>query len=190
MALYSYKGAQPASLPNSIYVENGLIRTNLYSLDDEQLQELGFTGPYALPGLSEFQYAAWDSESLSYIIFDLPSNYLWYKDKVIYDPETKTISVVPLPEHEVQANFARKFDELKAQRQELFTQADFAVSLTAEFLCDTCEPEVMQYEELIQYKNQLRELFEGVDDPYQVKFPTPPSKFYRVLEGQYGPVFQ
>jgi len=189
MSLYSYKGAEPAKLQNSVYVEGGLIRTNLYSLDAEQLEELGFTGPYALPGLSEFQYSTWDSESFSYIIFDLPSDYVWYREKVVYDPQTKTIDIVPIPEQEVQERFALKFKELKAKRKELFTQADFAVSLTAEFLCDICEPEVLQYEELIKYKNELRDLFENTDDPFQVKFPIPPGKLDRVLKGQYGAIF-
>lgn len=190
MSLYSYKGAEPTRLPGSIYLDNGLLLTDLYSLSNSELAALGFTGPYVVPGLGAKQFAAWDVDSLSYVVFDLPASYESYKDKAVYNQETKTVDIVPLPEHEVASNYAKKFDEIRATREQLFTQADFAVSLTAEFLCEACQPEVDQYEELLTYKTQLRDLLDNVVNPFLVVFPTPPSKLERVLQGQYGPVFK
>lgn len=190
MSLYSYKGAEPTKLPRSIYVGDNLLLTDLSTLDQNELEKLGFTGPYTVPGITDLQYAAWDSDTLSYIIFDLPPDYAPYKEKVVYFPETKTISIVSLSEAEINANYETKFAEIRAKRYELFTKADFAVSLTAEFMCDICEPEVIQYQELIEYKVKLRDLLDGVTNPFLVVFPTPPSKLDRVLQGQYGPVYE
>ena len=78
MSLYSYKGSEPTSLPNKITLSNGKSRTDSSSFSDEELKDAGFTGPYTVPSFDqEYQKLSWNSESLSYVVTDIPDDVLW-----------------------------------------------------------------------------------------------------------------
>lgn len=73
-ALYSYKGQDPKFLPYEIRLSNGKSRTDPSTFTDEELLDAGYTGPYIEPEFDLLtQERNWDSESLSYVVTDLPT---------------------------------------------------------------------------------------------------------------------
>ena len=70
--LYSLNGEEPIQLPNRIRFENGLTKTDISTFTIEDLESVGFSGPYDRPSIdSNTQEIFWDSESLSFIVNDI-----------------------------------------------------------------------------------------------------------------------
>jgi hypothetical protein len=61
MSLYSYFGQEPSPLPFRIRLESGETRTSLSELAQQELQDLGFSGPYFKPNIDV------DSEKIEWI---------------------------------------------------------------------------------------------------------------------------
>ena len=71
--LYSYNGAEPKLLPDKIRLSNGSSRTDASTFTDAELADAGYTGPHAVPDFDlKTQERNWDSESLSFVVTDLP----------------------------------------------------------------------------------------------------------------------
>ena len=69
--LYSYQNEFPKPLPNSI-IANDLSYTDLQSLLDSELNQLGFSGPFYAPdGFNESKKMVWDSNTQSLSLIDL-----------------------------------------------------------------------------------------------------------------------
>lgn len=68
--LYSYKGGEPKPLPSRIRFDNGLTRTSLNELSNEELQSFGFLGPIEIPDYDvSTQKIFWNG--ISYEVIDL-----------------------------------------------------------------------------------------------------------------------
>lgn len=77
-ALYSYKGALPTTLPYKIRLSDGTVRTDVSSFTDEELTDVGYTGPYTVPSFNEAsQRVTWNSSDLEYVVGDIPESELW-----------------------------------------------------------------------------------------------------------------
>lgn len=76
--LYSHQGQEPQELPNKIRLSDGRSRTDASTFTEEELAEIGITGPYERPEYDiEYQRMYWDSESLSYVVEDVSDEELW-----------------------------------------------------------------------------------------------------------------
>lgn len=95
----------PQELPDYWRFEDGIIRTDLPELTDEQLAELGWTGPIAMPpleGTSHFTHSyEWNSETLSFDATELDEfekrrrvNYQQFWDSLIDTSAYLTIKAV------------------------------------------------------------------------------------------------
>ena len=79
-ALYSYQGQAPAPLPEKILLSDGRKRTDVSSYTDEEILDVGFTGPYEVPQYNqEYQRVLWNSETLSFNVEDISDEELWQK---------------------------------------------------------------------------------------------------------------
>ena len=66
---YSYLGSEPTILPHRIRLSNGLSRTDNTTFSDEELLDVGFTGPYIKPEKTESIFSiSWDTNNLEYKI--------------------------------------------------------------------------------------------------------------------------
>lgn len=71
--LYSYQGQEPKVLPYKIRLNDGTAPTDPSTYTDEQIAEVGFTGPYTFPEYEEIsQRVRWDFENLKYVIEEIP----------------------------------------------------------------------------------------------------------------------
>jgi hypothetical protein len=76
--LYSYQGQEPSVLPHRITLSDGRSRTDSSTFTEEELNDVGITGPYKIPQYdSETQRIHWNSETLSYVIEDKTDEELW-----------------------------------------------------------------------------------------------------------------
>lgn len=102
---YSPNGAYPQELPDYWRFPDGTLRTDLPELTDEQLAELGWTGPIAMPPLEGTSYFThsyeWNSETLSFDATELDEfekrrrvNYQQFWDSLINTSAYATIKVV------------------------------------------------------------------------------------------------
>ena len=70
--LYSFLGEDPATLPERVRLSDGSTRTNIIQLEESELFEIGFTGPYTIPEYDKkTQYISWSSEDLKYEVLDI-----------------------------------------------------------------------------------------------------------------------
>lgn len=77
-ALYSYKGQEPAPLPDKILLSDGRKRTDISSFTAKEIKDAGFTGPYVRPEFDEeYQRVSWDSDNLSFVVEDISEEELW-----------------------------------------------------------------------------------------------------------------
>ena len=61
MLLYSYKNQFPQPLPERVRLDSGETRTSLFELNEQQLKNIGFTGPHKVPTFdSNTQKAVWN----------------------------------------------------------------------------------------------------------------------------------
>ena len=68
MELYSYKNQEPTSLPFRVILDDGLTRTSLNDLSNEELTTLGFNGPIVKPECNEqTQKISWNGTSYDII---------------------------------------------------------------------------------------------------------------------------
>jgi hypothetical protein len=78
--LYSYQGQEPQELPDRILLSDGRKRTDVSTFTEEEIEDAGFTGPYTIPSIDiESQIRRWDSQSLKYVVEDIPEEELWKK---------------------------------------------------------------------------------------------------------------
>jgi hypothetical protein len=76
--LYSYQGQEPSVLPHRITLSDGRSRTDSSTFTEEELNDVGITGPYEIPQYdSKTQRMHWNSETLSYVIEDKTDEELW-----------------------------------------------------------------------------------------------------------------
>ena len=73
-ALYSYKEALPTTLPYKIRLSDGTVRTDVSSFTDEELTDVGYTGPYTVPSFKNGQRVVWNSSDLKYVVEDIPES--------------------------------------------------------------------------------------------------------------------
>jgi hypothetical protein len=77
-ALYSHRGQEPRLLPNKIILSDKKSRTDASTFTEEELAEVGITGPYVIPSFDqENQRVSWDSKNLSYVVQDISDEELW-----------------------------------------------------------------------------------------------------------------
>lgn len=77
-ALYSYQGQEPQRLPERISLSDGRSRTDPSSFTEEELDDVGITGPYEIPEYNqEYQRRHWNSETLSYVVEDKTDEEIW-----------------------------------------------------------------------------------------------------------------
>lgn len=70
MSLYSYKGQEPSPLPFRIRLESGETRSSLNELTQQELKDLGFSGPFSKPNYDpDNQKIEWNG--VEYVIFPL-----------------------------------------------------------------------------------------------------------------------
>ena len=68
MALYSYKGGFPAELPDRVRLDDGLTRTHLDELTQEELTDIGFSNPITEPTYDASTHElSWDGTTLSVV---------------------------------------------------------------------------------------------------------------------------
>lgn len=64
-SLFSYNGNEPAVLPSRLRLASGFTRYSV-SITLEDLNSLGYTGPFVLPELEPNQVAVWNADTQSY----------------------------------------------------------------------------------------------------------------------------
>lgn len=74
-ALYSLKGASPTTLPHKIRLSDGAVRTDVSTFTDEELADVGYTGPITFPDVSETQKIVWNGSAL--VTEDKTDDELW-----------------------------------------------------------------------------------------------------------------
>ena len=80
MSLYSYKGQEPSPLPLRIRLESGETRSSLKELTQQELEDLGFSGPFTKPEYDiDTQKIEWDNGD--YVIKNLTEEELSYKQE-------------------------------------------------------------------------------------------------------------
>jgi hypothetical protein len=73
MELYSYKNQEPSVLPERIRLDSGETVTSLHELSTEELENLGFSGPFIKPEVDlNIQRVEWSGSE--YVIVDLTEN--------------------------------------------------------------------------------------------------------------------
>ena len=73
MALYSYNGAYPQTLPFRIRLSDGRTRTDPTSFTAEELADAGYTEVSDKPTITDSQVLEWDSQSVDWVIRDKTS---------------------------------------------------------------------------------------------------------------------
>ena len=53
MSIYSYKGGYPEKLPDRVHIDSGYTLTALHTFSNDELSELGFSGPIEIPSYNE-----------------------------------------------------------------------------------------------------------------------------------------
>tara|TARA_Y100000004_G_scaffold180723_1_gene225647 strand:+ start:450 stop:1016 length:567 start_codon:yes stop_codon:yes gene_type:complete len=107
MAQYSPpNGDYPQELPDRWVFENGSIRTDLRSLSDTELNELGWSGPITMPedivGYNEYTHSyTWNTQTRSFDIEELSQiekekkvDYQYFWDLLVYGAGTITDGVI------------------------------------------------------------------------------------------------
>lgn len=97
---FSSGGAEPILLPE-ITLPDGSSRTNPESYTSEELESIGFTGPYRKPNYeSDTHFLEWDSSTLRYNVTEIPA---------------KTIE--------------QKWAEVRAKRDQLLKESDWSMGV-------------------------------------------------------------
>ena len=84
--LYSFKGEEPARIPNKIRLPDGSCRTDSETFTIQEIEESGYTGPYYYPNIDiTKQTVSWDSENLEYIVAYLPKESDSYTEDQLWE---------------------------------------------------------------------------------------------------------
>ena len=70
MALYSYQGNYPESIPFRIRLSDGRTRTDPTSFTAEELTDAGYTEVSNRPSITDSQVLEWDSQTIDWVIRD------------------------------------------------------------------------------------------------------------------------
>jgi hypothetical protein len=100
--LYSYQNEFPEPLPNSMLI-NDLMYTDLQNLSDDELNKLGFSGPFYVP----------DGFNAS--------------KKVVWNPNTQVLSLIDLTLEEKMESEPQKWDNVRNIRNKLLSESDWIV---------------------------------------------------------------
>jgi len=73
MALYSYNGAYPQTLPFRIRLSDGRTRTDPTSFTAEEIADAGYTEVSDTPTITDSQVLEWDSQAVDWVVRDKTS---------------------------------------------------------------------------------------------------------------------
>jgi len=73
MALYSYNGAYPQTIPFRIRLSDGRTRTDPTSFTAEEITDAGYTEVSDKPTITDTQVLEWDSQAIDWIVRDKTS---------------------------------------------------------------------------------------------------------------------
>lgn len=130
-ALYSHQGREPRQLPHTIRLSDGRKRTDATTFTDEELADIGVTGPYEVPSYDpETQKLSWDSETLSFSVNEISDEEFWAavrerRNRLLAESDWTMLAdaspKVNFREWEMYRERLRQLPELYADSRENFT---------------------------------------------------------------------
>ena len=142
--LYSLKGNYPSPLPETIVLSTGATRTDSSTFTDAEITDAGYLLIEDYPNIDpKFQRVEWNSFTLSW-------------------------NIIPKTVEEIYADINRKWDEIRAIRNQKLTDTDWTQ------LMDSPYQGLQTYREaMTNYRQELRNITLQ-QDPYNIVWPEKP----------------